>query len=497
MSDIHPIVFLSYAHVDNYVVEDSSLGWVDRVHECLDIELQQMGLDFKLWRDNRDLEKDSFFDESILSAVADSKVLLAVLSPVYPKRDYCLKELNHFINNSNGGPPDSVEHVVKIIKQPLEASGTTAMLPEDIDRSLGFQFFSTNRRENKIQKYVEIDGSVKLEAEFWDTIQDLGLAVKRRLADVASSNEPVVKFEGPVVFLAESDNEQDDSYRNLKASLIADGCKVLPETRLPGDHQALVDQIQKQLAEADFSIHMLGSRGGFSPEGADDQTIAQIQLESAMRRAQKGESFNRLIWIDPDSAEPDNHQNSLIRSLESGESLLESDDLIKEPLELFKLSVNELLKTSNNAAPEKESNVLTSDHNSSQHVFLVYQECDTDVGSSFRKNVFDKGVEVFRANHAKPDPFSSEEIKDFVVRSRDIVILYGASDEAWVQLTLMTMKDIIEAEGIADTRIVVLLVGENNSMKADFMSRHADAIVDATNGAIDSIVDSLLTRTYS
>src|SRR5215472_15483470 len=100
MSTSQPQIFISYAQIDNQKIDGARIGWVDRLFETLDLELRQLGVDFNFWRDRRDLELDGFFDDKILSAVSGSKVVIAVLSPGYPTRAYCVKELTHSVDKN-------------------------------------------------------------------------------------------------------------------------------------------------------------------------------------------------------------------------------------------------------------------------------------------------------------------------------------------------------------------------------------------------------------
>ncbi len=74
-------IFLSYAHLDNAKPLGFQIGWVDRLYDALRIEVPTHGVDVHLWRDRRDLEPESYFNESILSAVSRSDAFLAILSP--------------------------------------------------------------------------------------------------------------------------------------------------------------------------------------------------------------------------------------------------------------------------------------------------------------------------------------------------------------------------------------------------------------------------------
>ena len=91
-------IFLSYAHIDNERIDANHRGWVDYFFTVLTHELRQRrGEEFQFWRDKRDLMPNDFFDDKILGAVDLSKLFVAIVSPVYLTRDYCMKELRQFV----------------------------------------------------------------------------------------------------------------------------------------------------------------------------------------------------------------------------------------------------------------------------------------------------------------------------------------------------------------------------------------------------------------
>src|SRR4051812_14078242 len=93
-------IFLSYAHDDNSKPEDRQIGWVDYFDRSLTIDLKERGLlELKLWRDKRDLQPMDFLDPALMISIGSSDVIIAIVSPLYVKRPYCLQELQEFIRS--------------------------------------------------------------------------------------------------------------------------------------------------------------------------------------------------------------------------------------------------------------------------------------------------------------------------------------------------------------------------------------------------------------
>ena len=113
-------IFLSYAHLDNIRPQGFQMGWVDRIFDALNVEVPTHGIDVYFWRDRRDLEPESYLDERSLNAAAHSDAFVAILSPAYPQRPFCLKELTHFLNESKIDiAKERGNRVLKVVKRPI------------------------------------------------------------------------------------------------------------------------------------------------------------------------------------------------------------------------------------------------------------------------------------------------------------------------------------------------------------------------------------------
>ncbi len=462
-----PQVFMSYAHTDNQKIEGANLGWIDRFHEGLEMELNELGLDFTFWRDKRDLERDGFFDEKILAAVAASRVLVAILSPVYPKRPYCLKELSHFVEKAGGGPPPSAERVIKVVKQPLDNS-LTDELPEYLNAQLGFDFYSVDRQANKITRFIRRDGEI-VGNEFWDRIFELARAIKRHLT---SSAVPQRESNG-TVYLAETSQDVEPAYRTVRAELMAKGVRILPSQPLPPREKQALAAIDDDLARADFSIHLLGQRSGFIPEGDSGTPIARLQLERAAAQAKAKSTFRRLIWANPQLSPVDPAQDELLRGLSQGNLLHDRDEFVRETLELFKNTLIDVVSTyrSTPVAATRQT----------RPIFVIYDRNDASAGSEVRRGLFDLGQEVFRPDYSGDDEIERQAFAAFASQADAAVVVFGKTHEAWVQQTLLRLKDLQGPGRRSPLRsTAVLMVGEATPAKSDFLTRLADVTLDAT-----------------
>jgi len=73
-------------------------GWIDLLHEALDWRLPQlMGGPVKIWRDLK-LGGNDVFNETIVIEVANSAILISVISPRYLSSSSCREELDRFFS---------------------------------------------------------------------------------------------------------------------------------------------------------------------------------------------------------------------------------------------------------------------------------------------------------------------------------------------------------------------------------------------------------------
>ena len=95
-------IFISYARVDNKMVDPREEGWVARFVKHLEIELNQMTGrigDVKLWWDPT-LDDNQLFDDTIQNRINRSALFVSLTSKGYLKSEYCRKELRWFRENA-------------------------------------------------------------------------------------------------------------------------------------------------------------------------------------------------------------------------------------------------------------------------------------------------------------------------------------------------------------------------------------------------------------
>ena len=141
----------------------------------------------------------------------------------------------------------------------------------------------------------------ELARHLWEKAQEFS-----QQGTVPSPPEPrrSVTHSGRTVFVAQPAGDMKGPYLVLLEELTGRGHRVVPdpERELPIQGSNAVAYIEAALSQAELSVHLLGERTGFTPEGA--APIVSLQLERAgayageliRGNAPGSAAFHRLIW---------------------------------------------------------------------------------------------------------------------------------------------------------------------------------------------------------
>ncbi|HET8891942.1 MAG TPA: P-loop NTPase fold protein [Candidatus Angelobacter sp.] len=124
-------VFISYSDIDN---KD---GWVNNLRARLLQRLAQLlGRRVSIWQDTAGLRADANWSDQVSQNLAQSAVLVVVLTPAYLSSKYYRSELEKFIGlASNSGT--GLERIVKAVRTPIEGQEEF----EPLKRLLSFEFY--------------------------------------------------------------------------------------------------------------------------------------------------------------------------------------------------------------------------------------------------------------------------------------------------------------------------------------------------------------------
>jgi hypothetical protein len=426
------IVFLSYAHDDNKVPENDFTGWVDFFDKTLSIELLERSLDCKLWRDRRDVDPIAFFDDTILDAVRESQVLVAIVSPRYVEREYCLKELATFIESHGTGTSQSgAEAILKIVKRDLPETD----LPEAIRRKAGVAFFRLDQEKNEEIPFYEGFGNHQ-DREYWRVIRRIGASIENQLANSPQPTlEPSAKDE--TVFLAVTSSDLAEKWNELRDEFASNGYRIVPNDHslATQDGDATRD-IEAGLKDARLSIHLIGKTAGFTPDGAS-APIVHRQFHIAGQQRTDNARLKRFVWLPKDIHTDDSTHASFIEKLQHYGELKEGDEVLNgntfEDLKTVILSELRGKAKRADGPPDTPSGL--------RRVYLIYAEEDEEEALKVYVVLTDGGIEVMLPEFAADEQGQQTHHDSQLEGCDGALICYGNASQAFVQQHLDALAD--------------------------------------------------------
>ncbi|WP_294538345.1 toll/interleukin-1 receptor domain-containing protein [uncultured Rhodoblastus sp.] len=288
-------VFLSYRRIDDRAPpENPKACYVKHFREQLLWELQMKGVpETVVWMDRYNIEPGDEWNEIIESALQEADLFIALLSNNYITSPWCDKELSAMAARIRSLDGDlRKKRIFRADKHPVADD----KVHEVLKSVQAVRFYDVDKdRRDEVEYYYR--GRVR--PEFYDRINELAVAIQERLNQLGVQMKTPVEepaFLAPVngrkVFVAKPANDMRDEYINLITALKQAGYSVADLSELAEQPQSTVSAA---LADAELSIHLLGDKAGFRPEGIDKESVA-FQLAQAALEAAKRPSFYRLIY---------------------------------------------------------------------------------------------------------------------------------------------------------------------------------------------------------
>jgi len=291
-------IFLSYARVNNQK-KGASLGWVDQLRNDLMIEISELigrvGV-IDIWRDERELGGNQYFDEEIQNTINDSALFLACNSRGYLNPEsYCLKELAWFgqkmTTDRFGKQIGTRGRVFNVLINNVQRTEW----PKEFEGTAGIRFNDSVERDDPGYPIEPTDPRYriqvrKLAADIFKTLQEFKVLLKRLPDEVETTS---TKYQSLTVYLAHTaDTLTYTTKARLANDLRRNGAQVItdiPPRYETEEHDA---DLLTAVAKADLSIHLLDENPGGKLPGAVEDFYPQRQADLRLR--QPGKQF---IWI--------------------------------------------------------------------------------------------------------------------------------------------------------------------------------------------------------
>ncbi len=385
-------IFINYNHDDNESYTDLR-GWVDVMHESLEIRLKQIvGEQPKIWRDNL-MTGNQMLHDTIVVRLSKTAFLVSVLSPSYINSDWCKLELNEFYARASergGIKLNDKSRIFKVVKTPIGSNdpridplaGTD--LPFELrtllQESLGYNFFELDDKGRPLEFWPELSKELrqKFHARLEDLAQDIkdfvlkcqqtqsvvagGATIPRE--DPATTPSPQVVVGAAncktTVYLAETTPELCDDRNEVKRMLQQHNYQVLPDENLPFEADQLFEEkVQGYLNQSALSIHLIGAdHTRITAAEPEIQTALNLQHQLAARRVRKqhalamtrGENdpeYSRLIWMPVGLTSQEAKYQEFIDYLQNDPAAYENAEVLcGAKLEDLKTTIQKRLKFS-------------------------------------------------------------------------------------------------------------------------------------------------------
>lgn len=294
-------VFISYARADNEQPNKKTKGWVTYFWDDLRFELTTRGApEAKLWLDHYQIEPQEAFTPKIEQALKQSKLMLAILSRNWIKREWCLRELELF----NGLHANASDRFIPVFKDKIEQESLPTLMQGYYARE-GYQFFKIDRTGETYEFYWR---GLKDKKSYEGLVKKIALLIIDKLDNDQSTPipQPVAASSGKTVFIAFAvEDDLRDARQKLVNDLERNGVKVVPEDETPPKNVKTFEKIVKDaLSKAVFAVHLLGEDHGIMLEDATEP-IVQHQL-----RLTRETSLHRILWVPRwHRTETDNKRN--------------------------------------------------------------------------------------------------------------------------------------------------------------------------------------------
>jgi hypothetical protein len=454
-------LFISYAHIDNYYDSTSSRGWIDLLHERLEIRLAQLlGRKPTIWRD-RKIQGNDVFNQTIHIELGKAVILLSVVTPRYIASPSCQDELNIFIQlalQTGGLRLDDKHRIFKVVKTqvPLEKQ------PPELRQLLGYEFYQLDQASGRFREFDhESSARGEKDKRYWDKFEDLAQDIKLLLERIEQPDAPSPPTNGKTIYLAETTSDLADHRDKVHRELRQFGHVILPDQPLPTSKPKLEQLVRGCLQLSRLSVHLIGEHYGFVPDQEPERSVIWLQQDLARERGDNAE-FSRLIWLPPGLEPKDERQRRFIETLQNSFHSTNGSDLVQTKIEDLKTIIQNKLNPPSTPAPIKGAD------DGLKRVYLV---CDPrDLGSiePLYNYLYEEGCEVMLP---AADETALQSHKQNMLDCDAALFYYASAAEIWLRTHLRQMTGFGRLRPLA--AVGVFVTGEETPQKKLFMTREA------------------------
>lgn len=503
--------FLSYARDDDQrpLEKPKTRGFVSYLYDQLKWELIDLGLPENLiWRDQENLRFSDRWPNVIDDTLNQSDLMLVVTSRNFAKSEQCQREVELFVHRLRNLPQAGQNNrIFRLEKQPVADDE----LPEWLQAVHAVRFWERDRETGGESSYY-VRGVLKRPTPYAAAIHGLAVSIMKSLEGLrqtevdedtdgagerlgASGREPehgrdnhpdeqaehsIVEFPPRAgqrtVYLAKPASDLLEPYETLVRELRKRHYTVVPDVQSPlaDDGGAVQNVVRSGLAQAELSIHFIGERHGYKPDGLD-VGIVSLQLTEAAAEVARRPDFHRLIWIPkivPEAGNPaaggaEANERDSLRILAGFDTLLETDELEGDTAARFNEFVIQRLEARKQARPEEPHRAAT--------IYIAAAPVDLKLSIEAGKRLKERGQKVLIC----PADTTYEQAS----RADHLAFCWGEADENTVMEALDRLDSSEWRRQRPNGKLQLILFGPDSDTKQ--IAREIESF-----GAADFVVDA-------
>ena len=444
-------IFVSYARDDDAQPPDSpeAKGFITYLYDQLKYEFLSGKPRPKVWRDTRSVGKGDLFDPVIEKAIASSAILLVVLSRNWMASKYCNQELAHFAEHWGRASKDVRERIVVACKRHVAPDARPSLL----QGQQGFAFYALDESDEVAPETEFFVRGRARDPRYVERVEELARFLLQRAERLGGPIEvhttaPSVAPNGRTVYLAKPADDMREAYDRLVKELQGRGYAVVPDPKeeVPFNASAAA-WIDEALAGAELSVHLLGERPGYAPEG--EERIVKLQLARATAKvpttpnpgADADRCFHRIIWA-PKVLQDDTPQGALERDpadvLAKFDRQLPADKVEGDTLSKF---VDFLIQHLVNTAPPIKRDKPLADSGAGTRIYLCHSLEDTDYAFDLQAALQDRKIEAILPVFDGPEPELRSLHRKNLAECDAVALCWATASEAWVRAHSSELRD--------------------------------------------------------
>jgi hypothetical protein len=419
-------IFVSYAHLDN----EGEPAWVDTLLRRLGEDLtHRLGTrNLSIWIDHA-IEGNRPLTPAIMQSIKGSATLLVVMSMGYLASEWCTRERSAFLGLVKDCVADGRIFIVDCWETDLCAR------PPEFGDLTGFKFWTHDPDAAGATRTL---GSPDVtERAYNNMIVTLSDRIAKTLTRLRAkrTDGTAAAPSAPCIFVARSTDDLEDREEELKGYASQAGLEVLPQTWYPESSEAdFRAAMEADLKQSALYVQLLGPSRGRKAQFAGDKRYPALQHQIA---AAAGKPV--FQWRHPGE--------DLATSIDDAHRAL-VEGARAEGFEDFKAAVVAAARSKPPAEKIRSPRVS---------VFVNADRDDLDVARQLAEVFAARGVECYWPIFEGSPERVRQDLEDNLSECDGLVLIYGASEPAWIRDQLRQGRKILSQRERALAALAIYL----------------------------------------